>query len=227
MNGRDAGAAAYPPDLFGAGAVAAPAPGWQRMALAAADVTFDPRWLPSPEADALLAALSVTIPWQTHRIRLFGREVASPRLSCWIGDAGADYTYSGSRFTPQPWPPALAALRERVAVACCTRFNSVLANLYRDGSDSMGWHSDDEPELGAKPVIASLSLGAERVFRLRRRLPPGAPAAATLRLALPHGSLLRMAGDTQRLYRHELPKSRALTAARINLTFRWVQPRRV
>lgn len=207
---------------------------WQRIELPGADVVLQPHWLVLAEADALLATLLTTIPWETHRIRLFGREVASPRLSCWIGDSGASYTYSRTRFEPRPWPPALAALRPRIEAACQARFNqarfnSVLANLYRDGSDSMGWHSDDEPALGVQPVIASLSLGAERVFRLRRRLPPGAPAAAaaTLRLALPHGSLLRMAGDTQRLYRHDLPKSRAVTAARINLTFRWVQPRRV
>ncbi len=223
MSGRDDGVARQA-RLAG---LLLPSPGWRPLALPEAQVTLDPCWLPPHEADALLAVLSATIPWRTHRIRLFGREVVSPRLSCWIGDAGVDYTYSGTCFRPQPWPPELAALRERIAAACDTRFNSVLANLYRDGNDSMGWHSDDEPELGAQPVIASLSLGAERVFRLRRRLPPGAPPAAMLRLELPHGSLLRMAGDTQRLYQHELPKSRAVTAARINLTFRWVQPRRV
>jgi alkylated DNA repair dioxygenase AlkB len=198
----------------------------QPIALPGAEVTLQPHWLASAQADALLADLLSTIPWETHHIRLFGREVASPRLSCWIGDAGVDYTYSRTRFAPRPWPAALADLRGRIEQACDARFNSVLANLYRDGNDSMGWHSDDEPELGAQPVIASLSLGAERVFRLRRRLPRGqaAVAADTVPLVLGHGSLLRMAGDTQRSYRHDLPKARRVTAARINLTFRWVRP---
>jgi alkylated DNA repair dioxygenase AlkB len=202
-------------------------PDWQRIDLAGADVTMQPRWLTSDEADGFLAALLATIPWETHHIRLFGREVASPRLSCWIGDAGTGYTYSKSHFEPWPWPAALSALRGRVESACEARFNSVLANLYRDGNDSMGWHSDDEPELGDQPLIASLSLGAERSFRLRRKLPRGVSATPddTCRLRLLHGSLLRMAGQTQRLYRHDLPKARAVTAARLNLTFRWVNRR--
>lgn len=196
--------------------------GWHDLRLPDADVALWPQWLDTAEADALFAELRQAIAWETHRIRLFGRELASPRLSCWIGDPGATYTYSRSRFEPRPWPPALAAVRGRVEQVCGARFNSVLANLYRDGQDSMGWHSDDEPELGARPVIASLSLGAARRFRFRRRRARGEPAQPgdTFELALPHGSLLRMAGATQRLYRHDLPRVRGLAAARINLTFR-------
>lgn len=201
---------------------------WQRIDLPGADLVWQPHWLSVAPADALFAALRTSIPWEVHRLRLFGREVSAPRLSCWIGDPGTGYTYSRTRFEPRPWPEALAALRPCIEAACDARFNSVLANLYRDGSDSMGWHSDDEAALGAQPVIASLSLGAERCFRLRRKLPRGARAepADTLRLHLPHGSLLRMAGDTQRRYRHDLPKTREAVAARLNLTFRWVQPSR-
>lgn len=198
--------------------------GWQRIVLPGADVALWPNWLEMAEADALFIKLKQAVAWESHRIRLFGREVASPRLSCWIGDPGAAYTYSRSRFEPQAWPAALAALRPRIEQACGTRFNSVLANLYRDGSDAMGWHSDDEPELGAQPVIASLSLGAERRFRFRRRRARGEPAQPgdTFELPLPHGSLLRMAGDTQQSYKHELPRMRHLAEARINLTFRRV-----
>ena len=196
--------------------------GWHDLRLPDADVALWPQWLDTAEADALFAELRQAIAWETHRIRLFGRELASPRLSCWICDPGATYTYSRSRFEPRPWPPALAAVRVRVEQVCGARFNSVLANLYRDGQDSMGWHSDDEPELGARPVIAALSLGAARRFRFRRRRARGEPAQPgdTFELALPHGSLLRMAGATQRLYRHDLPRVRGLAAARINLTFR-------
>ncbi len=197
---------------------------WQRIALADADLCWRPHWLDTAEADALLAALHGAIPWENHSLRMFGREVAAPRLSCWIGDAGASYTYSRRRFEPQPWPPLLQRLRARIERICDSRFNSVLANLYRDGNDAMGWHSDAEPELGERPVIASLSLGAERTFRLRRKQPRGTPLTPALDLPLPHGSLLRMAGDTQAHYQHALPRSRAESAARINLTFRLIHP---
>lgn len=179
---------------------------------------FDPGWLAAEEADALFRCLQATITWEVHRIRLFGREIDSPRLSCWIGDPGAGYTYSGTRFAPQPWPRALQGTRERISAVAGNRFNSVLANLYRDGDDCMGWHSDDERELGAQPIIASLSLGGSRRFVFKHRRDP----AAKLALTLPNGSLLLMSGDTQRNYRHALPRTRRPVAARINLTFRHI-----
>ncbi len=184
--------------------------------LPGAELTLWPRWLATEEADALLAKLMAEIDFEQHRLRLFGRSVDAPRLSCWIGDPHAVYGYSGTRFAPHPWTPALEWLRGRVEAACGARFDSVLANLYRDGNDAMGWHSDDEPELGAQPVIASISLGASRRFRLRSR----DAQRRTLDMELPHGSLLRMAGDTQRNYRHALPRSRRVHDARLNLTFR-------
>lgn len=195
---------------------------WQELPLPGAELAIIERWLAPDEADALLAELLVAIPWENHRIRMFGREVASPRLSCWIGDPGASYVYSGTRFAPHPWPAPLYVLRTRVEQACGTPFNSVLANLYRNGDDAMGWHSDDEPELGELPVIASLSLGAERRFRLRPRRPRGEPARRDdiRSLVLGHGSLLRMAGDTQRRYRHDLPRAKGVEQPRLNLTFR-------
>lgn len=179
-----------------------------------------PDFLPASEADALLGELMTAIAWEQHHVRLFGRTLPVPRLSCWIGDAEAAYTYSRMRFAPRPWPAALLALRARMQRDCAARFNSVLANLYRDGRDGMGWHSDDEPELGAAPLIASLSLGASRRFLLRAR--SGATRSTTL--VLTHGSLLLMGGACQHLYRHAVPRTRAAVAARINLTFRWVRP---
>lgn len=198
---------------------------WQRLPVTDADVRCAWSWLTNDEADGLFERLLKEIPWERHRLRMFGRELEAPRLSCWIGDPGATYVYSRSRFEPRPWTPSLFPLRQRVEHSCGVRFNSVLANLYRDGADSMGWHSDDEPELGPQPVIASLSLGATRRFRLRRRLPRGTRAvpADILDLRLTSGSLLCMAGSTQRRYQHDLPKSPAVTAARINLTFRLIQ----
>lgn len=153
---------------------------------------------------------------------MFGREVDSPRLSAWIGDAGAVYRYSGADFTPCPWNHALSVLRVRLQEELGVPFNSVLANLYRDGRDAMGWHSDDEPELGPRPVIASVSLGGVRRFALKHRR----DAALKGVLELPHGSLLVMSGDTQRLYRHALPRTSRVVAPRINLTFRQVDPAR-
>ncbi|WP_407352659.1 alpha-ketoglutarate-dependent dioxygenase AlkB family protein [Luteimonas sp. R10] len=186
-----------------------------------ADLAFDPAWIDPAQADALLAALLAQVPWETHRIRMFGRTVDSPRLSCWIGDPGASYRYSGTRFEPRPWPQALAPLRRRLRETAGVDFNSALANLYRDGRDRMGWHSDDEPELGPCPTIASISLGASRRFLLKRRDGSG----ERLALALPHGSLLLMRGQTQRHYRHALPPTARPVGPRINLTFRAVRTR--
>jgi alkylated DNA repair dioxygenase AlkB len=188
----------------------------ERVELAGADLRRVAQAYPPAQADALFAALSSEIPWQRHRLRLFGREVDAPRLSCWIGDADASYVYSRVRFDPVPWTPTVAQLRDDLAARVGVRFNSVLANLYRDGRDSVGWHSDDEPELGPTPVIASLSFGATRTFRLRSRL----TREAAMSLDLSHGSLLVMAGDTQRLYQHALPKRAGVALPRINLTFR-------
>ena len=181
-----------------------------------AELAFAPRWLDTAGADALLATLMAVVPWEVHRIKLFGREVDSPRLSCWIGDPDAHYRYSGTDFAPHPWPAVLDGIRARLAADCGLRFNSVLANRYRDGRDAMGWHSDNERELGAQAVIASLSLGATRRFLLKRRQ----PGAARVLLDLPHGSLLVMRGDTQRNYRHALPRTARAVGERINLTFR-------
>lgn len=197
----------------------------QALPLDDAELAFAPAWLSPAQALVLFEALQAAIAWDVHRIRLFGRELDSPRLSCWIGDPGASYVYSGARFEPQPWPAALAPIRARLRKEVGIDFNSVLANLYRDGRDHMGWHSDDEPELGARPVVASVSLGATRRFAFKRKTGPGSPAdAAGSRrvLALPSGSLLLMQGDTQRHYKHALPRTARQVGARINLTFRRV-----
>lgn len=183
-----------------------------------AAVQYLPGWLAAADANQLVDALQADVPWEVHRIRMFGSWVDSPRLSCWIGDPQACYCYSGAEFVPHPWSPALRAVRERLQAEDFGRFNSVLLNRYRDGRDSMGWHSDDEPELGPAPVIASLSLGAERRFLLRRRDDPALKAE----LMLGHGDLLLMAGQTQRFYQHALPKATRIRGERINLTFRLI-----
>jgi alkylated DNA repair dioxygenase AlkB len=195
---------------------------WTRVALPDADIQFAPCWMGESEAASLSERLLREIAWETHRLRLFGRQIDAPRRSCWIGDPGTSYTYSRTFFEPHPWPDALLPIRARLEDDCGARFNSVLANLYRDGRDSMGWHSDDEPELGAEPVIASLSLGATRRFVLRNR------QRADLRHAmeLTSGSLLLMRGTTQRCWNHALPRTARPIGARINLTFRFIETER-
>jgi alkylated DNA repair dioxygenase AlkB len=176
---------------------------------------------PDPEAADLYRQLSAQLAWTRHTVRLFGRELPAPRLSAWHGDATASYRYSGTCHAPQPWTPALVAVRDRIAAALGVEFNGVLGNLYRDGADAMGWHSDDEPELGPAPVIASASFGASRRFALRHRA-----SGRREVLELGHGSLLVMAGASQRCWQHSLPRTARSCAPRINLTFRQVGPAR-
>ena len=181
-------------------------------------VEHRPGWLAASDADALAARLRDELPWTVHRIRMFGRWVDSPRLSCWMGDADARYRYSGALFEPEPWHPAIRALLPALERACGARFNSVLLNRYRNGKDSMGWHSDDEPELGTAPVIASLNLGATRRFVMRLKR----DHAAKVEWPLVHGDLLVMRGGCQRDAQHALPKSAIVQEERINLTFRLI-----
>jgi alkylated DNA repair dioxygenase AlkB len=168
-----------------------------------------------PEADRLFATLQTGLVWQEESIFIFGRWVKVPRLMCWYGDADAFYRYSGVNHQPLPWNAALQSVRAQVEQQCSCTFNSVLANLYRDGLDSMGCHADDEKELGLNPVIASLSLGDERLFKLHHK-----KRKETLDIVLGHGDLLVMAGALQHHWRHSVPKTRKPKTPRINLTFR-------
>lgn len=186
-----------------------------------AELLLDPEFLPLAEAQSLLAELTDSLAWRHDAIQLFGRSVLQPRLTAWHGDPGASYQYSGLHLEPQPWTPALLGLRQRVEAAAGAPFNSVLLNLYRTGQDSMGWHADDEPELGPAPVIASLTLGATRTFRLKPRDPLRTPHAP-LSLPLTSGSLLLMRGSTQQQWLHALPKTARPVGPRLNLTFRHV-----
>jgi alkylated DNA repair dioxygenase AlkB len=182
---------------------------------------FAADWIAPDLARTLLDRLLSEVPWQARTIRVFGREVMQPRRVAWLGEPEAVYTYSGVRNEPRPFTPALLSLRERLERELALSFNAVLCNLYRDGRDSMGMHSDAEPELGSEPLVASLSFGATRTFRLRHR---AGGARAKYDLPLPSGSLLMMSASTQRLYRHAIPKEARVTEPRINLTFRKVYP---
>ena len=168
-------------------------------------------------AAAILQRLIDDIDWEQRSIVMFGKEVDQPRLNSWYGDV--TYTYSGITMTPRPWLPILDDLREVCESLSGARFNSVLLNLYRDGRDSMGWHADDEAELGREPVIASLSLGAVRRFRLRHN-----ESRLVVDRDVASGSLVVMSGLCQHAWKHEVPKQKAITEPRVNLTFRWIHP---
>ena len=163
----------------------------------------------------VLTRLAETLDWEQRHLVMFGKEVAEPRLSAWYGDRG--YTYSGLTLEPRPMTSELVELAALCTEISGSRFNSVLVNLYRNGDDSMGWHADDEPELGSSPVIASLSLGATRRFRFRHRR-----TREIVEHELTGGSLLVMSGSSQSAWMHSIPKQKRITDARINLTFRWI-----
>jgi len=187
--------------------------------------------IPMPDADVLylrhlelarsdrqlLERLIAEVPWRAEEVVMFGQRMPQPRLTAWYGDPGKTYTYSGIRLDPLPWTPILRELKTRVEDAAGSTFNSVLINYYRDQRDSVGFHSDAEPELGERPVIASLSLGAERTFVLKHKRLRTTPP---VRLRLASGSLLLMGGDTQHCWRHGVPKQAKPCGPRINLTFR-------
>lgn len=176
---------------------------------------LDPAFIAPARAEAAFTALRDELPWEQRSVRMFGRAIPEPRLVAWLGDADAAYTYSGRLNVPTPWTPTVAALREAVSSRLEHAFNGALANLYRSERDGMGYHADDEPELGPSPLIASLSFGATRRFVVRARR-----GEARHELRLGPGSLLVMGGTMQHEFVHALPKQRTPLGARINLTFR-------
>ena len=202
-------------DLFGASRQL------ERLAVPDADLHFMHGFYPPDECAGLLAALLEQTPWRQERIEVWGKVHDQPRLTSWHGDPGTRYTYSGITLDTCPWTPALARMRQDVEAATGQRFNSVLLNLYRDQHDCVGWHSDNERELGRAPLIASLSLGATRSFRLRHRERAHPP----VNISLTDGSLLLMAGDTQRNWQHAVPRETREKGPRINLTFRQIAAR--
>ncbi|UTM58308.1 alpha-ketoglutarate-dependent dioxygenase AlkB [Photobacterium sp. CCB-ST2H9] len=176
-------------------------------------------WAPAffelTESDRYFAALRQSLHWKQEAIALYGRQVLQPRLQSWCGEA--QYSYSGLTMQPEPWTPELLAIKMACETACQSQFNSVLANLYRNGQDSMGWHQDNEPELGPQPVIASVTFGESRRFLLKHKR-----TAEKIEFQLGHGSLLVMAGQTQSNWAHSVPKTQQHSGERINLTYRWI-----
>lgn len=184
------------------------------------EVSYLPCFVERVEADRILDALIYRPDWRRYKSRFFGREVELPRLTAWWGDPRASYRYSGITHVAEGWPEVVLQLRNRLEHELGLVFNSVLANRYRDGREYMGWHSDDERDLGDDPVIASLSFGAERRFLMRHRTRKD---VETFEIALGHGSLLVMSGRTQRHWKHRLPPAAGCDSERVNLTFRHVR----
>ena len=166
---------------------------------------------------AITRTLIDTIPWQVETARIFGREMRIPRMTAWFGDGA--YSYSGILHLPAPFPAVIERLRARAEALSGASINAALANLYRTGRDSVGWHSDNEVGLGNRPTIASLSLGGERRFQFRHR-----ETTQTITLGLRMGHWLIMAGETQRFWVHQVPKAAAPAAPRVNLSFRLMIP---
>jgi len=193
------------------------------LPLEQADLVLFPEVALGFDSAELLARLIDETPWSQETIRLYGKTHLQPRLIAWYGDPEAQYAYSGKQYQPIPWTPLLTTLKASVEALCASSFNSVLLNFYRDGADSMGLHADDEPELGAEPCIASLSLGEERTLyfkhKQRKELKP-------LNVVLPNASVLRMQGVTQQYWKHGIRKISRPCGPRVNLTFRRIYPRK-
>mgnify|MGYP001035336548 FL=1 len=193
----------------------------QEIPLVDGELTLHTNGFSNQEADDYFIQLQESLAWTQEKISMYGKTHNVPRLSAWYGDDGVPYTYSGITAYGLPWTESLQAIKARVEQLASAHFNSVLANLYRDGSDSVSWHADDESELGPAPVIASVSLGQERTFQLKHKF----DKTLKTNVLLPHGSILIMRGATQQHWLHQIAKSRRAMSPRINLTFRLVDKR--
>lgn len=183
-----------------------------------AELHYRPQFFPKQTADRLLQELMEKIEWTQNKIRFYGKESLVPRLEAWYGDPGKSYAYSGIQMNPKPWTKELVEIKEAIEKEAGVPFNSVLINYYRDGKDRVAWHSDDEKELGHNPIIGSVSLGAERKFKLRHK--KYKENGLKTEIMLQHGSFLLMKGPTQHHWMHEIPRTAKPIGPRINLTFR-------
>ncbi len=171
----------------------------------------------SPEQSKyLMNKFIAEMPWQQKIIKMYDKHLLTPRLTVWVGDPGTDYTFSGEKYDPVPWTDELQTIRERVQILSGINFNSVLLNYYRDGNDSVAWHSDNEDELGKHPVVASVTFGQVRSFDIRNKK----DHSQKYSVKLEDGSYLLMKGDLQENWEHRIAKSTKPMKERVNLTFR-------
>jgi alkylated DNA repair dioxygenase AlkB len=179
------------------------------------ELWFDECFISNNDIELLFRLLRDETDWIQPQIKMFGKWVDQPRLMSWQAVDDLKYSYSGITLNPRPFSSAVSQIASKIEKKTGISFNSVLINYYRNGQDSMGWHADDEPELGEDPIIASVSLGEARDFLLRHNT----RKELTLKLPLPTGSLLLMGKGIQKNWKHSLPK-RKHAGSRINLTFR-------
>jgi alkylated DNA repair dioxygenase AlkB len=179
---------------------------------------YYPAFIDKATSDYLLEKFIAEMPWKQTRQKLWDKEYLTPRLVSWHGDMGTDYSASGKVANPHPWTPELLLLKEKVEALAQIKFNSVLLNYYRDGNDSVAWHSDRERVLGKNPIIASISLGQVRSFDIRNK----ADHKEHYSVKLEHGSFLLMKSGLQEHWEHRIAKSAKPMKARVNLTFRVV-----
>jgi alkylated DNA repair dioxygenase AlkB len=189
----------------------------ERLAIANADVVIWRDLFSCQESDRFFSILSDAIAWKQEAIKLFGKEVLQPRLTAYYGEKS--YPYSGIVMHPLPWIEPLLEIKSRIEPSSDAKFNAVLLNLYRNGGDRMGWHSDDEKELTPGSPITSVNFGATRRFMLRRR----DDRSNKIELDLAHGDVLIMRGETQKFWQHQVTKTAKQIGARINLTFRVIR----
>jgi alkylated DNA repair dioxygenase AlkB len=190
-----------------------------KLALPDANITYYSSFFSPKESSEYFQILLNEIEWQEDDIKVFGKTYKQPRLTALYGMNNASYRYSGITMFPKPFNFILKEIKTKIEEITEIKFTTVLLNFYRDGSDSNGWHSDDEKELGENPVIVAISLGAERTFRLRHKK----DKTQKKNLILQHGSLLIMKGETQHHWQHCIPKSKKDIKPRINLTFRVIK----
>lgn len=177
-----------------------------------------PDFFAKPESDNYFQALKNGVLWKQESMNMYGRQVMFPRLTAWYGDNDKPYSFSGITLKPYSWTDELLEIKNKIEPIASANFNSVLLNLYRNGNDSISWHTDAEKELGMNPVIASVNFGATRKFQLRH-----VQTKEKIEIELAHGSLLIMQGELQHFWQHQVPKTSKPVGERINLTFRVIK----
>lgn len=184
-----------------------------------ASLTYYPIFFNLETSNLYFKTLFETIKWQQDNITFFGKTYKQPRLTALYGNNNKSYSYSNITMQPHLFTKELKVIKAEIEKITQHNFTTCLLNLYRNGNDSNGWHSDDEKELGINPTIASISFGAERVFQLKHKTDKGLKHKLTLK----HGSLLIMKGTTQEFWKHQIPKTKKEVKPRINLTFRYIK----
>lgn len=179
---------------------------------------YAPSFFNVSKADYYFKKLKREIDWKQEEMIMYGKRLKFPRLTAWYGDNDKPYSFSGITLNPRPWTNDLIDIKRKIETKCNVIFNSVLLNLYRNGKDSISWHTDAEKELGTNPVIASVNFGEARTFQLRHQT-----TKQKIEIELSHGSLLIMQGELQHYWQHQVPKTSKEIGQRINLTFRVIK----